>query len=114
MASNADMFDQRRRRFLAKRKKLSRGAVLSVNHDGLIIARPRPQGLNFPWQGVFFILTVVLVGKAALFVALGETVYAEQTARLANGTMVEQVGGWVMQADTVTLKLAEWLRALTS
>ncbi|WP_306153665.1 hypothetical protein [Roseovarius sp. MMSF_3281] len=43
---------------------------------------------------------------------IGGTIYAQRVATLQEGTIVERVGGFVMQPDVVTRAIATQLRPL--
>ncbi len=49
-------FDTRLEKIDKRHRKLARGYVMSVNHDGLIIAEPKVQRRGFPWRGTLLIL----------------------------------------------------------
>jgi hypothetical protein len=52
-------------------------------------------------------LLVVFGVKAALYQAVGAISYEDRVARLQAGTGFDAAGGWLMQADPVTLWLSE-------
>ena len=64
-----------------------------------------------PWiviVAALFLLVVGFVLKGAIFHATGAELYNARVADLRGSEgMVEQVGGWVMQADPVTLWVAD-------
>lgn len=99
-------FGQRLRRIDRNHRKISRGYVASMNHDGLVIARPRRKSSGFPLRGLFLCLLMLLTFKGFLFAQLGETAYADRVALLEGGTVVEKVGAYAMKADPVTLWIA--------
>lgn len=105
-AKSAHNFTDRVTRIEVQRRKLARGAVYSVNQDGLIIARPRRHAPRNPLGLVFFSFASVLVFKAVVLAAVGPITYAERVSLLSEGNAVEQFGGWVMQADPATQWLA--------
>lgn len=95
-------FEKRLRRINKRHRKLARGYVTSVNHDGLIIAKPQRHA-RFPWKGVALIFVALFVFKGFLHAQLGAATFDDRVGKLANGTTVEKAGAWVMQADPVTL-----------
>jgi len=99
-------FGQRLRRIDRNHRQVSRGYVASMNHDGLVIARPRKQSSGFPLRGLFLCLLTLLAFKGFLFAQLGESVYTDRVALLQSGTIVEKVGAYAMKADPVTLWIA--------
>jgi hypothetical protein len=60
--------------------------VLSVNRDGLIVAKPETSRFRFPWRVILFLLVAVMGFKVALHAYIGPEAYAERLARLSNGT----------------------------
>ena len=105
-------FGKRLRRISKQRVKLSNGYVNVVNSDGLIVAQPRRKGMRFPWRAVAMIAILFFAFKGLLLASLGEAEYAERAISLQAGTPVEQVGGWAMQPDPVTLWIAEQFNAI--
>lgn len=74
-------------------------------------ARQRPArrfGLLGPL--VLVAMTVVAI-KAAVFAAIGPERYAERLGALSAGSQAEMAGAWVLQADPLTVALADKLRA---
>lgn len=53
----------------------------------------------------------VFLLKAALYISVGSASYEDRVSRLQNGEGFDPVGGWIMQADPVTLWTAEQMRA---
>lgn len=77
--------------------------------DGLIVVRPKRVYSKFSVKP-FIILAVTLIAfKGILLSALGPVTYGERVADLKSGTVVEQAGAWVMQADPLTHLIAEKL-----
>lgn len=103
-------FAQRLRRIDRHHRKLARGYVASVNHDGLIVASPRRQTSLFPVRGLFLCLLTMLAFKGFLFAQLGQTTYDDRVARLQSGTVVEKMGSFAMQADPLTIWIAAQIR----
>lgn len=112
--TGSQQFDKRLTRIEAKRRSISKGAVYSVNHDGLIISRPRRRGLRFPLRGLFFAIAGLMMFKVGLVVALGTATYATRVGTLADGTVFERFGAWVMAADPSTLWMAMQIKLLLS
>ncbi len=100
-------FGQRLRRIDRHHKKLARGYITSINHDGLIVARPRRRTSLFPLRGLFLCLLTLLAFKGFLYAHLGPTSYGERVALLQSGTIVENMGAYAMKADPVTVWIAE-------
>lgn len=105
-------FGRRLNRINKRRDKLANGFVTVVNHDGLLVAHPRRTSLRFPWRALAIIATLFFVFKGLLMASLGQSEYSERALRLQAGTPVEQVGGWAMQPDPVTIWVAERLKTI--
>ncbi|MEJ6403725.1 hypothetical protein [Yoonia sp. 2307UL14-13] len=90
----------------------SGGAVKTVSADGLIVARPRMYKPRFPLKGLVVLVVLGFLFKGFLFAYLGETEYLNRVAELSNGSMMEQVGAWVMHADPATVVIAGSIESL--
>jgi hypothetical protein len=100
-------FDERIRRIDRRHRTLSRGFVLSVSRDGLIVARPESSRFRFPWRVLLLLLIAVLGFKVVLHATIGPEAYAERLARLSNGTVAEQMSAYALHADPVTVWIAD-------
>lgn len=105
-------FGERLRRIDRHHRKLSHGYVASMNHDGLVIARPRRKSSGTPLRGLFLCLLVLMVFKGFLYAHLGEPAYGDRVALLEGGTVVEKMGAYAMKADPVTTWIAGQLEPL--
>ncbi len=83
---------------------------MQIGPDGLLTVRRRRGGSGLPFRGLLVILALVLGAKALMLAQDGPTAYGERVARLAEGSLVERAGGWIMQADPVTSAMADQLR----
>lgn len=91
-------------------RKLARGYEVALNEDGLIVARPRIQGLTLPYRSVFVILALLMVFKVGLFAFLGADSYQQRVDQLRAGTPIEQIGSFALKADPLTVWMAENVR----
>ncbi|MGR3375252.1 hypothetical protein [Salipiger abyssi] len=101
-------FDKRQREVTARHRRLAQGYVTKVNRNGTIehkpIRRVRASGISVRLAllaGLCF-----FVFKAFLLAGLGAEEYALRIGHLANGTLIERAGAWLMGADPVTTALA--------
>lgn len=85
-----------------RHSKLAKGYLMSVNHDGLVVAKPKRAGLRFPLRGLILAAMLVIGFKAFALAYLGVGSYDERIGRLAGGTTAEKAAAWVMQADPAT------------
>lgn len=102
MNDNQRNFEVRMNKIGKRQQRLSRGYVMSVNHDGLIIAEPKRKSSVIPWRGLLFVLVGTLIVKGVMFAQAGEENYTARVATLASGNQVEQIGAYVLAADPVT------------
>lgn len=110
--ANMKDFGKRVRRINKRHRKMARGFVPSVNHDGLIVARVRRSGPRFPWKGIALCFIAFFAFKGFLLVQLGQSTYNDRVGKLESGTMVEQAGAYVMSADPVTRWIAGQIRSV--
>lgn len=101
--SHFQSFDQRLRKIDKRHRKLARGYVMSVNHDGLVIAEPRQHRRSFPWRGLLLLLIGLMAFKGFLHSQIGAEAYQLRVDTLTSGNLVEKVGGYAMTADPATL-----------
>ena len=67
---------------------------------------------HFPWRALAMLFLGMLLFKGAILAQVGPQIYASRVASLAEGTLAEQVGAWVLKADAPTEFIAAQLRAL--
>jgi hypothetical protein len=112
--TGSQQLEKRLTRIEVQRRSIAKGAVYSVNQDGLIISRPRRTGLRFPLRGLFFAIAGLLMFKVGVMVALGAATYADRIGTLNDGTVFERAGAWVMTADPATLWMATQVKLFLS
>ena len=105
-------FEKRLRRIVKNHQRMGNGVVHSVNSNGLIVARPKIYNPRFPLRGLLLLVATAFLFKGYIHATLGEAVYAERVAGLADGNMIEQAGAWVMQADTATIAVSTVLQSV--
>ena len=110
--ANLQDFGKRLRRIDRRHRKMAHGYVTSINHDGLIVARPRRRAPRFPWKGLMLTAALLLLFKGFLYMSLGGITYDARVERLSQGTVVEQAGAFVMQADPATLWISGQINSL--
>jgi len=102
-------FEKKLRRVVKQHNRLATsGAVHKVMPDGLIVAKPRSITPRFPWFGLVMVLFTVMAFKGFVHYALGAEDFNARAEALANGTFYEQIGGYVMQADPLTVALSQF------
>lgn len=110
MADSFDDFDNRLARIDHNRSRMKRGYSLTVDRDGLIVARPKSRRSRFPLKLPLLFAVGFLGFKILLVAYLGLETYEHRLSSLQDGATVEQVGAWFMQADPWTVDLAAKLR----
>jgi len=105
-------FDKRLRRIVRNHQRMANGVVHSVNSDGLIVSRPKIYNPRFPLRGLLLLVATAFLFKGYIYATLGAVTYQDRIERLAEGTLVEQAGAWIMQADTATIAVATVMQSL--
>jgi hypothetical protein len=109
-ATTADKDFQKRMRQIERRhSKLSKGYLMTVTHDGLVVPQPRPVNFRLPRRGLIATAVAVVFFKAFALAFLGTAGYDARIATLASGTTSERMGAFLMQADPVSRVVAGWL-----
>jgi hypothetical protein len=104
-------FSKRVKRIGRKHSRMAHAGVIhSVNHDGLIVARPRRRAPSFPWKGLVLLLVAALLFKSFLLLNLGPITYQDRVNSLAGGGIAEQAGAFVMQAGPASTWVVEQIR----
>ncbi len=107
MTNHQLQFEKRLSLLARKHKAMSRGYVTHMRPDGLIIARPKRRASRVSRKAVILFLLAFFGFKAFLVANLGPQTYDDRVARLQAGTIVEKGGAFVMQADPLTIYLAQ-------
>ena len=112
MASADLSFEQRVRHLASKHRRMAHGIAHRMGRDGLITAHPRRRMPSFPLRGLMVLMGAAFLFKAFLYSSLGASVYTERVALLSAGSIVEQGGAWIMQADPGTIWVAAQINRL--
>ncbi len=110
MSDTLDTFDRRLKRISKSRSRMRDGYVGQVSKDGLIVFRPKRRRLAFSPRGFALVLLGFVGFKALIMAHLGLNTYQDRIAALQQGSIVEQAGAFVMQADPLTFKAASYMR----
>ena len=106
-------FSQRISRVNRRRQKMNNnGVVRKVGKDGLISAYPRRRMPSFPFRGIVILVMAAFLYKAVMFAWLGAATYGDRVEALAQGTVVEQVGAWILQADPAIVTVGNIIKPL--
>ncbi len=105
-------FNKRLRKIVREHQRMSEGATHVMRADGLIVARPRVYNPKFPLRGLVLLFGAAVFFKAFIYATLGQATYDGRVELLTEGSFVERIGGWVMQADVATVAIAQFLNAI--
>jgi hypothetical protein len=99
-------FAKRLNQIERRHSKLSKGYLMSVNHDGLVVARPHRKRPSFPFRGLMITAIAVIGFKAFALAYLGAASYQDRIDRLSTGTTSERMAAWVMRTEPATRAVA--------
>jgi hypothetical protein len=102
-------FEQRRDVLTRKHQELAKGYTAKLGTDGLITLVPARRRSNLPLRLFAASVVAFFVFKSITLALIGPITYQERIDALADGTKFEKGAAWVMQADQVTTRLAEFL-----
>lgn len=113
MSQSIQNFDQRLRRVTRRHSQMrENGIVARVGKDGLISAYPRRRMPRFPLSGFVVLFAAAMLYKGFLLAYLGPATYDNRVSALAEGSIVEMGGAWVLQADPVTQAVAGFIKPM--
>ena len=108
-------FDRRLKRIGKSHERMARrGRVFFQTRDGLIKSRARRIRPRLPLRGLMLVALALFGFKVFLFLNYGPAEYEARLDILRSGTLLEQGGAFVMQADPVTVMIATELRTFFS
>lgn len=103
-------FDDRLHRVKRSGRRSRKTYTPEIGPDGLIVVRRRASRTRVPVRGLIYLACGFILFKAIALAQFGAQGYEERIAMLTEGTMVEQVSGWIMQADRATIWVADKIR----
>ena len=109
MVDARQQFGTRVKSLESKNVKLARGYYTTIRADGLVVARPARRGLRLPTKLLVALVALFVCFKGFVLATIGPTAYDSRLDSLAQGTVIEQAGAWVLQVDPVTQTLARKL-----
>ncbi|MBN7783827.1 hypothetical protein JYP51_02780 [Ponticoccus gilvus] len=113
----SDALTNFRKRDAALRKKhvrMARGYRNKLKSDGLIVQEPDDKLGDIGLRLLSFALVVFMGFKVMVLTGLGAEAYSLHLAHLAEGSVYERAGAWLMQIDPVTRALAALVAPLFS
>lgn len=105
-------FEKRLRRIVKSHQRMANGVSYRVDANGLIQAQPRIYNPKFPLRGLILMIGTAFLFKGYIYATLGVATYTDRVSALADGTLIEKAGAWIMQADPATLAVAEVLGSI--
>ena len=114
MVNAESIFHKRLALLSRKHAAMAKGYVMRMRPDGLVVVHlKRPIARRvFPLRVLFFLGVGFCFFKALILASLGGTTYDARVAKLAQGTMIEQSGAWLMHVDPVTDLVAGVLKPI--
>ena len=110
MVNAHERFNERLRRLSRKHRAMGRGYIMRLMPDGLIVAEPVKVRIQLPYRVTTLLIVALFVFKGFLLASLGTQTYQERLFVLKDGTIIEQAGAWLMQADWVSVFIADRIK----
>ena len=112
MAEVHARFDKRVEKIVRTHERMASGVTHKMGKDGLIVAKPRIYNPKFPLKGLLLLIAAAFIFKGYIYASLGAEEYATRVAGLADGTLIEQAGGWIMYADAATVFIGNLMTSI--
>ena len=110
MSNKQELFDERYRKVLERHRELSRGYVTKLGPNGIIAHQPISHYRDvFNLKALLLPIGLLFFLKACVVTILREDQFAAQVDALRDGTLVEQVGAFLMQIDPITWAMSQAL-----
>lgn len=110
MSESFSSFDKRVRKIDRQHARLAHGYSSVVGKDGLVIIKPQSKAPDRVGRFLLVTFSLFMLFKIVSVMFLGDLEYSNRITPLANGTMVEQAGAFVLRPDPVTSLVAAKLR----
>ncbi|MEW2912683.1 hypothetical protein [Leisingera sp. JC11] len=107
MGEHRDQFQSRLKHINRKHTAMSEGFSAKMRPDGLLVIQPRRVQSRISARTVVFFAAAFLLFKGFLMAALGFGSYDERVRALAEGSVIERAGAFVMQADPASVYVAQ-------
>jgi hypothetical protein len=109
MSEAFTQFEKRLENLERKHRDLAKGYVAKINPDGLILVKPKPKRSGFKLRILTTLVVAVLLFKSFTLAMIGPLTYDSRIEALLQGTWLERACGWVMQADPLSMAIANFL-----
>ncbi|MBY6069229.1 hypothetical protein KUW17_20970 [Leisingera aquaemixtae] len=107
MGEHRDQFQSRLQQINRKHMAMSGGYSAKMRPDGLLVIKPHRVQSRISARTLVFLAAFFLLFKGFLMAALGFGSYDERVRTLAAGSVVERAGAYIMQADPVSVFIAQ-------
>ncbi|WP_424980568.1 hypothetical protein [Leisingera sp. S232] len=107
MGEHRDTFKSRLKHINRKHNAMCEGFSAEMRPDGLLILQPRRVQSRISARSLVLFAGAFLLFKGFLMAALGFASYDERVARLTQGSVLERSGAFIMQADPVSVYIAQ-------
>jgi hypothetical protein len=101
-AAADESFQKRMRQIERRHSQLSKGYLMTVTHDGLVVPQPRRVNLRLPLRALVATAVAVLLFKSLALAVLGGAAYDTRISTLSSGTFSERLGAVFLQSDPVS------------
>ncbi|KUF09240.1 hypothetical protein [Pseudoponticoccus marisrubri] len=95
-------FQKRQQAVHRKHLRMARGYVTKLDRTGVFVQTPDNKAAGFGLRTLLLVVLAFALFKIGVLAYLGEEVYAGHVEALRAGSVFEQAGAWLMQADPVT------------
>lgn len=110
LGAEKSQFKKRLRALQRKNRAMERGFTTQLRADGLLMVKPKRRPWAISPRSLFFFLAAFVCFKGFALSQVGQVTYDAQVADLAQGTLVEQAGAFVMQSDPLSEFVASHIR----
>jgi len=107
MSDTQNGFSTRLKLVERKHTRLARGYDCKVGTDGLIVFRPKRRKSTFPFRGLALMIIGFFCFKGIVMAQIGTSIYEERVSALRDGPVFQQFGAVIMDADPITIRIAE-------
>ncbi|MFY0311191.1 hypothetical protein ACFMBG_14975 [Leisingera sp. D0M16] len=107
MGEHRDQFQARLKQINRNHEAMSGGYTAKLRPDGLLVVKPHRVQSRISARTLIFFTAAFLLFKGFLMAALGFGSYDERVQTLAGGSGLERAGAFIMQADPVSVFVAQ-------
>jgi hypothetical protein len=86
---------------------MGNGYTTRLKSNGLLVVQPKRARRGISGKSILLFLVAFFAFKGFLIANLGLLAYEDRLTTLQGGTVFEQAGAWVMQADPAAQFIAE-------